>query len=168
MFQRVTTINLRVLVLLVFAAVFLLAGLIFGSGSNIGSAGTAIAAPTPDKAAYAGYKGVMVGLSVDEARKKLGNPKDKSDTQDFFVFSDNESAQVYYDATKNVSLVSVSFVGKVDGIPSPKEVFGEDVVPKGDGSVFKMVRYPKAGYSISYNRTAGDDPIVTITIQKVK
>src|SRR6476620_2155564 len=62
--------------------------------------------PSPDKAAYAGYRGVMIGLSADEARKKLGNPKDKSDTQDFYVYSDNESAQVYYDAAKSVSLVS--------------------------------------------------------------
>ena len=126
-----------------------------------------VPAPSPDKPAYAGYKGVLVGLTADEARKKLGNPKDKSDTQDFYVYSDNESAQVYYDATKNVSLVSVSYVGKVNGIPTPKDVFGEDVAAKADGSVFKMVRYPKAGYWISYNKTGGDDPIVTITIQKM-
>jgi hypothetical protein len=64
--------------------------------------------------------------------------------------------------------VSVSYVGNVSGIPSPREVFGEDVDAKPDGSIFKMVRYPKAGYFISYSKTAGSDPIVTITVQKIQ
>ena len=34
-----------------------------------------------------------------------------------------------------------------------KDVFGEDVPAKADGGVSKMVRYPKAGYWISYNMT---------------
>jgi len=167
MFGKSTSIKPRLLIIMVSVAVFLVAGLIPGSGSHLGLVGSAKAAPTPDKASYAGYKGVMIGLSADEARKKLGNAKDKSDTQDFYVYSDNESVQVYYDTAKSVSLVSVSYVGKVDGIPSTKEVFGEEVVAKADGSVFKMVRYPKAGYFISYNKTAGEDPIVTITVQKI-
>ena len=167
MFRIAHKINFRPLALFIFTAAFACTGIVFGTYSNFGLAVSAKAAPTPEKASYGGYKGVMIGLSADEARKKLGNPKDKSDTQDFFVFSDNESAQVYYDTTKSVSLVSVSYVGKVNGVPSPKEVFGEDVAAKEDGSVFKMVRYPKAGYWISYNKTAGDDPIVTITVQRL-
>ena|SRR3982751_2303363 len=168
MFRKAAAINLRLLVLFVLSVVFLSVGLLSGSDSSLNLTGSAKAAPTPDKASYAGYKGVTIGLSADEARKKLGNAKDKSDAQDFYVYSDNESVQVYYDTTKNVSLVSVSYVGKVDGIPSTKEVFGEDIAAKADGSVFKMVRYPKAGYFISYNKTAGDDPIVTITVQKIQ
>ena len=168
MFRNAHEINLRRLIILISAAMFVCSGLVLGPHSNFGLAASAKAAPTPEKASYSGYKGVMIGLPAIEARKKLGDPKDKSDTQDFYVFSDNESAQVYYDTTKNVSLVSVSYVGKVEGIPSPKDVFGEDVATKVDGSVFKMVRYPKAGYWISYNRTAGDDPIVTITVQRLQ
>jgi hypothetical protein len=30
------------------------------------------------------------------------------------------------------------------------------------------VRYPKAGFWVSYSRTAGDTPIVTIQIQKMQ
>jgi hypothetical protein len=29
------------------------------------------------------------------------------------------------------------------------------------------VRYPKEGYWVSYSRTAGDTPIISITIQKM-
>ena len=34
-------------------------------------------------------------------------------------------------------------------------------------SKHKLVRYPKAGCWVSYSRTAGDTPIVTVTIQKM-
>jgi len=29
------------------------------------------------------------------------------------------------------------------------------------------VRYPKAGYWVSYNRTAGNSPMITITMQAI-
>jgi hypothetical protein len=51
---------------------------------------------------------------------------------------------------------------------TPQQVFGEDFETKPDGSKHKLVRYPKAGYWVSYSRTAGDTPIVTITIQKLQ
>ena len=44
--------------------------------------------------------------------------------------------------------------------------FGIDV-PAKDGTVFKMERYPKAGYWISYTRTSGSDAMVNIAIQKM-
>jgi hypothetical protein len=50
----------------------------------------------------------------------------------------------------------------------PKAVFGSDVEAKPDGSVNKMIRYPKAGYLISYLRTAGDEPMIVITVQKMQ
>jgi len=31
----------------------------------------------------------------------------------------------------------------------------------------QLNRYPEAGYWVSYNRIAGDKPIVTITVQKM-
>ena len=124
--------------------------------------------PTPaDKPPYSGYKGVSIGMKMDEARAKLGAPKDKSDEQDSYVFSDNESAQVYYDASKIVTAVMVTYSGKIDAAPTAKAVFGEDAEAKPDGGIFKMVRYPKAGFWISYNRTAGDDPMVIVAIQKM-
>lgn len=128
---------------------------------------SAIPRATPDdKPPYSGYKGVAIGSAMDEARTKLGNPKEKSDDQDYFVFSDRESVQVYYTA-KSVSAIMVTYSGKLEMAPTAKSVFGEDAESKPDGGIFKMVRYPKAGFWISYNKTAGDDPMVIIAIQKM-
>jgi hypothetical protein len=116
---------------------------------------------------YSGYRGVKIGMTTDETRKLLGSPKEKSDEQDYFVFSDKESAQIMYDSSHTVAAISVTYIGKGASIPTPKDVFGEDAETKPDGSIMKMVRYPKNGFWISYNRTSGDDPLVIITAQKM-
>jgi hypothetical protein len=117
------------------------------------------------KPVYAGYKGVVVGTSMVDARTKLGAPRDKSDAEDYYVISDNESVQVLYGADKTVRVISVNYIGK--NAPSPLEVLGVAVEAKPDGSMNKVVRYPKSGYSISYLRTPGDDPVTMITVQKI-
>ena len=104
---------------------------------------------------------------MDEARTKLGKAKESSDTQDFYIFSDNESAQVYYGAEKTVTAVTVTYTGKLDAAPTAKAVFGEDAETKPDGGIFKMARYPKLGFWISYNKTAGDDALIIIAMQKM-
>lgn len=127
-------------------------------------------APTPapgDKKIYSEYKGVAIGTTADDVRKKLGPPKDKSDAQDLYTFSDNESVVFYYDAGHLVSAIMITYLGNLKDAPSVKDVFGEDVPPKPDGSIFKMVRYPKAGYWISYNRSGGDDAVISLAIQKI-
>lgn len=139
-----------------------LAGLII-----VFSAGPA-AAQVPEKPSYSGYKGVFIGTKMDEARTKLGNPRERSDSEDYYVFSDNETAQVLYDSDHTVRVISVNYITKLDGAPMPKAVFGSDVEAKPDGSVNKMIRYPKAGYWISYLRTAGDEPMIVITVQKMQ
>ena len=127
-----------------------------------------LAMPTPvDKPPFNSYRGIEIGTSTDDARKALGNPKEKSDTQDYFEFSDNESAQVYYDADHKVMAVSITYTGNIDGAPTPKAVFGEDAEVKPDGGIFKMERYPKAGFWISYTKTGGDGPMVIIALQKI-
>ena len=114
------------------------------------------------------FRGVRIGMAADEARKKLGTPRDKSAEQDFYVFNDNEAVQVYYDKTGAVIAISVDFMSGSTGVPTSKDVFGADVEAKADGSIFKRVDYPKVGYWISYSRTAGSDPTTTITIQKIR
>ena len=125
-------------------------------------------APTPvDKPSYSAYKGVTIGMKTDEARIKLGNPKEKSDEQDSFEFPNGESAQVYYDATHAVTAVMVTYTGKLDGAPTPRDIFGEDAAAKPDGGISKMVRYPKAGFWISYNKIGGGEPMVIIALNKM-
>ena len=66
-----------------------------------------------------------------------------------------------------VVAISIDFMGGLNDAPSPKQVLGADIEAKPDGSIYKLVRYPKAGYWVSYNRTAGDSPLVSITMQKI-
>jgi len=120
-----------------------------------------------EKPSYYSYRNVTIGMKTDEARKLLGDPKDKADDQDLYVFDENESAQLYYDANHSVSAISITFFGDLSKAPAPRLVLGEEIQPKPDGSMFKMVRYPKAGFWVSYSRTAGDSPVISITLQKI-
>ena len=113
------------------------------------------------------FKGVRIGMTADEARKKLGSPHDKGDDVDIFVFNDNQGAQVYYDKAKTVMAISIDFSNGASDIPLPKAVVGGEPDARADGSAFRMVRYPKAGYWISYSKTAGTSPTITITMQKI-
>lgn len=113
------------------------------------------------------YKGVRIGMTADEARKKLGSPTDKGDTQDSYSFNDNESCQVYYDDAKKVYAVVVTYLGG-NSIPAPKVVLGTEADSQPNGGLYKMVRYPKVGYWVSYTRTPGDSPMTLITMQKIQ
>lgn len=123
--------------------------------------------PKADEPCFSEYKGVRVGMTRDEARQKLGSPKEKGDEQDLYVFSDTEVAQVYYDQSKKVTAISVDYLKGDKGAPECKAIVGAEIEPRADGSKYKMVRYPKDGFWVSYNRTSGTTPTVTITIQKM-
>lgn len=129
------------------------------------------AATAADKAKeeppFSAYKGVRIGMTAEEARKLLGNPTEKDDKQDVYSFNENESCQVYYDATKKVSAVSVTYFGG-KSVPTAESVLGDEAETKQDGSVYKLIRFPKAGYWVSYTRTSGDSPMTIIAIQKLQ
>ncbi len=127
-----------------------------------------VAMPTAagDQPKFSSYKGVSIGMTMDEVREKLGKPKETSDTMDYYAPSDNEFIQIYYEA-KKVTALTVTFSGKLDAAPDAKSVFGETVEIKPDGGIFKMVHYPKAGFWISYNKITGDDPMIMIAIKKI-
>lgn len=116
---------------------------------------------------YTEFKGVKIGTSRDEARKKLGTPQEKDKGQDFFAISDRQRARLYYDEKGAVSAVIVTHVGKSSDIPTPKAILGADIEPKQDGSMYQIVYYPKAGYWVAYSRTPGDEPLTMITMQKI-
>jgi hypothetical protein len=113
------------------------------------------------------YRGVQLGMMADEVRKKLGDPKDKGDEQDFFVFDETETAQIVYDKTHKVVTISADFLASPK-VLTAAQVLGADIAVKPDGSAYKMVRYPKAGYWLSYNRTGGASPLTTVTLQKIQ
>ena len=120
-----------------------------------------------DEPPFSAYKGVRIGMTAEEARKLLGNPTDKDDKQDVYSFNENESCQVYYDETNKVSAVSITVLGG-KSVPTAKSVLGDDAEAKQDGSIYKLIRFPKAGYWVSYTRTSGDSPMTVIAIQKLK
>lgn len=116
---------------------------------------------------FSEYRGIKIGMTADEVRKLVDKLRDKGEKQDFFVLSDTETAQVFYDKEGKVRAISIDYLGKGSDPPMPVEVLGEEIQPKSDGSMYGLKRYPSAGFWIAYNRTAGDDPTVTITMQKV-
>ena len=125
-------------------------------------------AATPDEdPVFLDYRGVKIGWVADEVRKKLGDPANKGEEQDFYMFGEKETCQVLYDKANKVTAISVDFMSGAREVITPKQVFGADIDSKPDGSMYKLVRYPKAGYWVSYSRTAGDTPIITVTIQKL-
>lgn len=125
------------------------------------------AAGADEAPAFQDYKGVRIGMTADEARKKLGSPTDKGDAQDFYLVSPKENVQVMYDSAKKVTALALIYMNAGANAPTAKAVMGADIEAKPDGSLYKLVRYPKAGYWVSYSRTAGDSPIVSVTMQKI-
>ena len=119
-----------------------------------------------DEPVFHEYRGVKIGWIADEVRKKLGSPANKGDEQDFYVFGEKETCQVLYNKGQ-VTAISIDFMNGAKEVITPQQVFGADIEAKPDGSKYKLVRYPKAGYWVSYSRTAGDTPIITVTIQKL-
>ena len=123
-------------------------------------------AATSNMPVFTDYRGVKIGMTTEEVRTKLDRLK-QGDRQDFLVFSEHESAQIYYDDKGKVTAISIDYFGDNIKAPSPEAVLGAALDAKADGSIYQLNRYPQAGYWVSYNRTAGDKPIVTITVQKM-
>jgi hypothetical protein len=117
---------------------------------------------------FSDFKGVRIGMTADAARKKLGSPRDKSAELDLYVFNDTQVVEVFYDKTGAVLAISIDFMSGANGVPTAKEVLGTEADAKADGSVYKLLRYPKAGYWVSYSRTAGTTPTTTVTMQKIE
>jgi hypothetical protein len=130
-------------------------------------AAAARAQDEPKEPPFHEFKGVCIGMSAQDARQKLGTPTEKSDVFDFYSLSEKQTVQVYYDAGK-VSAIAVMFANAGADAISPRAIFGADIDAKPDGSMYKMVRYQKAGYFVAYSRTAGDSPLVSVTMQKIK
>ncbi len=116
------------------------------------------------------YKGVMIGMTAEEVRSKI-DKKPKIEDKDgfYYVFSDNEAMQIVLDENKKVKVISIMYSGENTNTPTYEAVFGKEVPLEAnpDGRVYKMVRYPQSGFWVAYNNSAGENPTITITIQKL-
>ena len=117
------------------------------------------------------YKGIKIGMTADEVRDKLDTKPKVSDKDGYYyVFSDEESAQITLDKNKKVRVISIMYSGKDTSAPKYEDVFGADVpvAEKPSGRIYNLVRYPAAGYWVAYNRSAGDSPTTTVTMQRMR
>ena len=165
-FMRFTRISLCLVALGLFVA-------ILGSVANVQAQKTRsrttsafTESTTTQQPLYSEYRGVRIGMSVSETRAKLGTPTQTVENLDFYVVTNTETAQIFYDATQKVSAISIDYVGDHDGAPAYKDVVGTDIHVNPDGSMYKLVRYDQLGFWVSYNRTSTVVPIVTVTIQR--
>jgi hypothetical protein len=163
--------------LLWLTAIVLILGVSFSNGQTVSSLSaqeevatvtnpSAPNAATSNVPVFTEYRGVMIGMMAEEVRSKLDELK-KGDGQDYLIFSESESAQIYYDDKGKVTAISIDYFGGNSTAPSPVAVLGVGLQAKADGSMYQLNRYPEAGYWVSYNRTAGDKPTITITMQKM-
>lgn len=114
---------------------------------------------------FSEYRGIRLGMTATEVRAKLGEPNLKGDDGDFYMFSETETTQVFYDAQHKTKAISIDYMGGV-GAPDPKTVVGGDLQVSSAG-LYKMVRYDNLGYWVSFNRTTGPVVVVTITMQRI-
>lgn len=115
------------------------------------------------------YKEVKIGTTDDEVRDLLGKKAVIDDKDGFFYQYDDEMVQIRLDKDKKVRLIAITYLSGNNNAPKIENVFGMDVKaePGADGSIYKLVRYPEAGYWVTYSRTAGEKPTVTVTMQKL-
>jgi len=115
------------------------------------------------------YREVTIGMPAGEVKDKLGKAKIADKDGFYYELSGDETVQVMLDAENKVRVISVVYKVKNGNAPKIEDVLGTaaGIEPAADGSVYKLVRYPEAGFWVAYNRTAGDNAIVTVTIQKL-
>ena len=153
--------------LLIGALLLLLLGAI-AKGQTATHALKAVSAPSQmEQPLYREYRGVRLGMTAAETRAKLGEPAMKSNEQDFYVLSQNETTQIAYDAFQKVVTISTDYTGGI-GAPDYKSIVGSGLLTRPDGSLFRMVQYPSEGMWVSYNKSAAMVPVVTITIQLMR
>ena len=75
--------------------------------------------------------------------------------------------KIFHNSGGEVVAVSVEFAEQADNLPPPEKVIGKSVKAGPDGSQYKRVRHPEAGYWVCYHKTVEGNPKLKITVQKM-
>lgn len=116
-------------------------------------------------------KGIKIGMTKDEVREKLGKPSTSDKSSMVYTLSKIETAQIGLNSKGNVRTIALIYTDDDADTPKFEDVFGPSVekVTKKNGSVYKLVRYPSAGFWIAYSRSIIDKkPLTTITMRKLE
>ncbi|MEO7672632.1 MAG: outer membrane protein assembly factor BamE, partial [Pyrinomonadaceae bacterium] len=105
--------------------------------------------------AISDLKGVSVGMTKAEVKEVLGKPKMSDKTSMNYTFSKTETAQIGFDGKGKARTIAVIYTNGDGTAPSFSDIFGPDVplVEGKNGGVYKLIRYPSAGFYIAYSRT---------------
>ncbi len=115
-------------------------------------------------------KGVKIGMTTKEVKEVLGRPSNGDKKGLVYTISKIETAQIGLDSKGNVRTVALIYTDEDANTPKFADIFGPDVPmeTKKNGSVYKLVRYPSAGFWIAYSRSIVDKkPLTTITMRKI-
>jgi hypothetical protein len=121
--------------------------------------------PLMSSRCFPSTKGIRLGMTAQEVRTKLGDPKLKADDQDYYIFSDTESAQFAYDTAHKVVTISIDYTVRerltietllVRSIDQTAEWFR--------CTKWFVTKHKVFGFSYA---VAGASGTVTITIQKI-
>lgn len=115
------------------------------------------------------YKEIVIGMPAEGVRDKLGKAELDDRNTLFYRFSEDETAQIILDDSKNVRIISAMYLDKKGTAPKPADIFGDgvEITPNEEGALYKVVRYPDAGYVVMYSRSSGDNPMVIVTMQRM-
>jgi hypothetical protein len=115
-----------------------------------------------------GYNQIAIGEAADQVEDTLGNPKFRDADGYLYDLSDSETLQIRFSDGDLVTTIAAIFTD-ASKAPTFAEVFGSETVPipRADGTIYMMVRYPDAGFWVSYFRGGGDKATVALTIQKL-
>lgn len=116
------------------------------------------------------YRGIKIGMTAEEVRGQLGEAKIDDKDGLYYEMSDDEKVQIMVDSDKKVRFISVAYLDENKNAPEFTDVFGKDMTaqPATDGKIYKLVTYPTVGYWVAYSRMAGENPTITVTMQKMR
>lgn len=114
------------------------------------------------------YRKVSIGMTADTVRDAWGKPANEYSDGLFYELSDSETVQIVIGPEKKITAIAITFI-KGKGAPSFADVFGEGVAPekRENGSVYRMVRYPDAGFWVAYYAGPSENADVSLTMQKL-